>query len=277
MQDNFTPQANKAMKTMTQFENSVDTMSKRVEKSMYNLQNIMLAGFSLNTVGTSIQNTGKSILNAFKNIGAEIVSVGASYQTQQAQLLTAFKGNVSEAKEAFDWIRAEAGKTPYDVSGLTTAFQRLKTSGLDMRDSFKTASGDVKKLSDAIGDLATRNMTSTGGASGMAYALQEAWSGQTRSIINRFNLARADIEGMMKYAGTDATKFAEEFIKLADKMAPDAMKNMEGTWAQVTSNMSDTWNNFIYDIGQSGIFSNMIKTLNHVQMTMASLFETRVI
>lgn len=275
MNDDFTPQANKAMQTMTKFESKTDTMSKSVEKSMYNLQNIMLAGFSLNTVGSGIQSAGLSILKIFKNMGSEMASVSASYQTNQAQLLTAFKGNAKEAKGAFDWIRQEAGKTPYDVSGLTVAFQRLKTSGLDMRDSFKTASGDVKQLSDAIGDLATRNMTSTGGASGMAYALQEAWSGQTRSIINRFNLAKADIAGMMKYAGKDQNKFAEEFIKLADRMAPDAMKNMQGTWAQVMSNMEDTWNNFMYDIGKAGIFDKMIKTLDFVQQAMYKAFNDK--
>jgi len=272
MQDDFTPQANKAVQAMDRMSNRAEQLERDMQKSMSNLQNIMLAGFSLNQVGGEFERTGKKILGGIKGIFNEISQIGADFETQQAQLLTAFKGDAEEARKAFDWIREYASYTPFDVKGLSTSFVKLKTAGMDIRSTYQLANGQVKTLAEAIGDLATRNMDSaTGGVAGMGYALQEAWAGQTRSMINRFNLSSSDMREMMKYAGKDAEKFAEEFIKLAYRLAPDAMLNMKGTWSQVVANMKDTWENFIYDLGQAGVFQPMIMTLTKVRDIMAGI------
>ena len=270
MQDDFTPQANKAVQSMDRMSTSAEQLERDMQRSMSNLQNIMLAGFSLNQVGGEFERTGKKILGRIKGIFNEISQIGADFETQQTQLLTAFKGDAEEARKAFDWVREYASYTPFDVKGLSTSFVKLKTAGMDIRETYKLANGQVKTLAESIGDLATRNMdSSTGGVAGMGYALQEAWAGQARSMRNRFNLASSDMEEMMKYAGKDAEKFSEEFMKLAYRLAPDAMLNMKGTWSQVVANMVDTWENFIYDLGQAGVFQPMIMTLTKVRDIMA--------
>jgi hypothetical protein len=278
MQDDFSPQANRAVQSMTRMQSSAEEMSKNVQKSMSNLQNIMLSGFSLDTVGSSFQRAGTSILNVFKSIGTGLANVNASYQTKQAQLLTSFKGNAKEAKKAFDWIRQYSASTPYEVAGLTDAFSKMKATNMDLRDSFKASTGQVKTLADAIGDLATRNMGATGGVSNLAYSLQNAWSGQARSLYDRFNLSKADTDKLMSYSstkGNNLNKFLQEFVNLAEKYAPNAIKNMNGTWSQVMSNMDDTWNNFVYDVGQAGIFNKFITTLNKVQVAMSQAFSDK--
>lgn len=272
MEDNFTPQANNALASMERLQAGAESMASHVGQSMSNLQNLMLAGFSLNEVGDSLQQAGQNILSVFSKFGQQFTQINASYQTMQAQLVTAFKGNSEEASKAFDWIRDFSAHTPFEVKGLGESFQKLKATGIDMRDSFKLANGEAKTLAEAIGDLATRNMSATGGVEGLGYALQEAWAGQSRSLITRFNLAKSDLDGLMQYAGKNAQKFSEEFIKLSQKFTPDAMKNMGGTWAQTMSNMDDMWNNFIYDLGKTGIWREVNESLSYIQKKLNDVF-----
>ena len=67
MQDDFTPQANKAVQAMDRMSNRANQLEKDMQRSMSNLQNIMLAGFSLNQVGGEFERTGKKILGAIQN------------------------------------------------------------------------------------------------------------------------------------------------------------------------------------------------------------------
>lgn len=275
MEDNFTPQANNALSSFNRLQSGAESMVANIERNMLQMRNLMMTGFTFEQLGEGIENVGQKILGSFKNMGEGFIQVNADYQTMQSQLLTSFKGNAQEAEKAFDWIRDFSAKTPFEVAGLGEAFQKLKATGIDLREGFKGANGEVKLLAEAVGDLATRNMSGTGGVSGLGYALQEAWAGQTKSLVNRFNIAKADIANMMKYAGKDATKFSEEFIKLAEKYTPNAMKNMGGTWALTVSNMKDMWHNFIYDVGKTGVFLELNLALNHIQEKLSVVFSDK--
>jgi hypothetical protein len=272
LEDDFTPQVNKALSSFDRLQGGAEKMVGKLQQSMMSLQNVMLAGFSISEVGQSIESTGNKILNTLANIGKGFTKTNAEYQTMQKQLLTSFKNNSQEAEKAFSWIKDFSVATPFTVEDLTTSMQKLKSQGIDIRDSFKSATGEAKTLAEAMGDLATLNMGATGGVSNMGYALQEAWAGQKRSLITRFNLANSDIAPMMQYAGKDVKKFEEEFVKLAQKITPNAMKNMGGTWSMVVSNMQDAWHNFQYDIGKTGIFDDMIKSLSKIQVAMSEVF-----
>ena len=67
MKDDFTPQANKAVQSMDRMTRSAEQLERDMQRSMSNLQNIMLAGFSLNQVGGEFERTGKKILGAIQD------------------------------------------------------------------------------------------------------------------------------------------------------------------------------------------------------------------
>lgn len=262
LEDNFTPQVNQAIQSMDRLTGSAEQLEKDLQRSMSNLQNIMLAGFSLNQVGGSIQKAGKSILNVFSNIGKQVVTVGANMDSLKAQLKTVY-GSAEEARKQLEWGAEFAVRTPFDVQGTVRAMQMMKSQGLDVTREFKKANGEMKVFLEAMGDLSTRNMTSRGGTQGMSYAVSNLIGGDGgRSLRALFDLGKKDVEPLKQAVNTgDMNKFMEEFIKLAEEKAPNALQNMVGTWEHVINEMSETWEIFLWKVGESGSFDFIKRTL----------------
>ena len=264
-EDNFTPQANNAINSMFNLETKAEQMASNVQKSLNNLQNLMLSGFSLSQIGSEFQSAGKAITGVFKNAFSEIANASAKMETYKAQFKTVFG---DQAQKKMDWAVNFAVKTPFELKDLVSSMQKMGSQKIDVSKMFKNSKGQNKAFMEYMGDLATRNMDANGGVSGMGIAISNAWSGQLRSLEQRFDLAKQDLQGLKKYAGKDQAKFMEEFVKLADKYAPNAMKNLEGTWEQTMSNMEDAWFNMKFRLGDKGngadVFGSMKKSLNKV-------------
>lgn len=271
LEDNFTPQANKALGSFERLQAGAEKMQQNVNKSMSNLQQVLLSGYAFDTIGDKLQNMGRSVVNTFASINKAIVETGSKFDTAKAQLITVFR-SVEEAQKKMDWAMNFSIKTPFTFDQTVESLQRLQSQGLDVTKTFKNASGEMVSFLQFVGDLATRNMGATGGINNMAYAISEAWAGQYRSLINRFNLTKRDIEGLKKYAGVDEVKFMEEFTKLANKYTPNAMKNMLGTWQQIVAEMQDTWDVFLYKLGNEGVFDSIKMSLKKISITMGEIF-----
>ena len=265
-EDNFTPQANKAINSMFNLETKAEQMSSNVQKSLNNLQNLMLSGFSLSQIGSEFQSAGKAITGVFKNAFSEIAKASSKMETYKAQFKTVFG---KDADKKMNWAVKFAVDTPFELNDLIANMQKMGSQKMDVSKTFKDARGEAKTFMEYMGDLATRNMDSgTGGLKGMGTAISNAWSGQFKSLQDRFDLAKSSLKGLQKYAGKDMNKFMEEFTKLADKYAPDAMKNLQGTWEQTVSNMGDAWFNMMFRLGDkdggADVFGSMKKSLNKV-------------
>lgn len=267
MQDNFTPQANKAVQSMDRLTTSAEEMEKNMQKSMSNLQNIMLAGFSLNQVGGDFQRAGKQILGVFSGITKEIVSVNSKFDTMRAQFKTVF-GDMAEQK--MKWATDFSIKTPFKVEETARLMQMMKYQGIDVTKQFATANGEMKTLIEYMGDFSTKNMAQ--GIQGLAFGLSNAMGGNFKSIRDRFDMGADQVERLreaLKKGGNDG--FIEEFTKLADEITPNAMKNMLGTWEQVIAEMEDTWDVFVWSIGDAGAFDPIKKTLRAFSIALSEI------
>lgn len=265
-EDNFTPQANNAINSMLGLETRAEQMASNVQKSLNNLQNLMLSGFSLSQIGSEFQSAGKTITGVFKNAFSEIAKASSQMETYKAQFKTVFG---DQAQKKMDWAVKFAVDTPFELNDLIANMQKMGSQKMDVSKTFKDAKGEAKTFMEYMGDLATRNMDAgTGGLKGMGTAISNAWSGQFKSLQDRFDLAKSSLKGLQKYAGKDMNKFMEEFTKLADKYAPDAMKNLQGTWQQTVSNMQDAWFNMMFRLGDkeggADVFGSMKKSLNKI-------------
>lgn len=267
MQDNFTPQANKAIQSMDRLTNSADEMEKNMQKSMSNLQNIMLAGFSLNQVGGDFQRAGKQILGVFGGITKEIVSVNSKFDTMRAQFKTVF-GDMAEQK--MKWATDFSIKTPFKVEETARLMQMMKYQGIDVTKQFAMANGEMKSLIEYMGDFSTKNMAQ--GIQGLAFGLSNAMGGNFKSISDRFDMGADQVERLreaLKKGGNEG--FIEEFTKLADEITPNAMKNMLGTWEQIIAEMEDTWDVFVWNIGDAGAFDPIKKTLRAFSIALSEI------
>ncbi len=267
LEDDFTPQANKAIESMTRLSDSAETLEREMQKSMSNLQNIMLAGFSLNQVGREFEQAGKTIFNVFRGITREVVNVNSYFDTMRAQFKTVF-GDMAQAQ--LDWASEFAIKTPFQVKEVSRLMQMMKYQGIDVTKQFKSASGEMKALLEYMGDFSTKNMQQ--GIEGLAYAISNALGGNFRSIRARFDLTAQQAERLKNALNTSGVDgFIEEFVKLADEITPNAMRNMLGTWEQVIAEMEDTWDVFIWRVGDSGAFDPIKNTLKAISLALAEI------
>ena len=273
-EDNFSSQANNAINSMLNLETKAESMANNVQKSLNNLQNLMLSGFSLSQIGDEFSSLGAKIVGGFKTAFSEIANASAKMETYKAQFKTVFG---KDADKNMSWAVKYAVETPFELNQLVSNMQKMGSQKIDVSKMFKSKQGGNKPFMEYMGDLATRNMDANGGIDGMAIAVSNAWSGQLRSLQQRFDLASSSLEGLKKYAGKDLNKFMEEFVKLADEYAPNAMKNLQGTWEQTLSNMDDAWFNLKFRIGDKGdgadVFGSMKKSLNKVAELLFELSE----
>lgn len=271
LEDNFTPQANSALASFDRLQSGAEEMQESIGKSLSNLQNLMLSGFSLDTIGESVKNAGKSILNTFKSLGSELINTNSMFDTLKAQMLTVF-GSVEETNKKLEWATNFAVKTPFDVEGTVRAMQMMKSQGLDVTKEFKNAKGEMKSFLEYMGDFATRNMSSTGGFEGMAYAISNALGGDFTSIRKRFDLSKTESDNLKEIFNTGGIEaFADAFTDLADRLTPNAMRNMLGTWDQIMAEMEETWGVFLWKVGDTGAFDAIKRTVLEVSKSITGL------
>ena len=262
MQDDFTPQANKAVQAMDRMSNRAEQLERDMQRSMSNLQNIMLAGFSLNQVGGEFERTGKKILGAIQNIFTGIGNVGAEFETLKHTMEVFFRESTDEAMK---WGVDLASKTPFEIKPVLSAMSSFKAIQIDVRKQFEYTNAEGKKAQKSfmefVGDLGAFRPDK--GVEGAMMAIRNYIGGNKRSLRQLFDVDERLIIGR-EFDTSNMDKFQEDFVEFVNKLAPDMMKNLEGTVDQVLSNLGDKWTWFVYQIGQSGVFDTMKKTLMDV-------------
>ena len=269
MEDEFTPQANKAMQSMEMFENQVDVMTKNVSKAMNNLQNLMLAGFSLNTIGGDFIRGGEKILGFYKSVASELININSEFDSIGASFKTVF-GDM--ANEKLEWAMDFSIKTPFQVKDTTRAMSGLHAIGLDVTQQVRSATGELVPLLQAMGDLSTRNTGARGGISGMLEAVSNLYGGDGgRSLRARFDLPKTYVDELKEAVDEGGEVFAQKFADLANQLTPNAMQNMLGTWEQVVAEMEDTWDMLVWKVGKAGAFDSAKNTLKSLSKALGSL------
>ena len=122
---------------------------------------------SLDRTGKRMQRTGQSLSLALTapllGIGGLAVKAAADFEVLGTSLTTAFNGNEQAAKAAQRQIETFAGKTPFQLEEVTSAFIKLKNLGLDPSERALTSYGNtaaamgksLDQVIEAVADAAT--------------------------------------------------------------------------------------------------------------------------
>ncbi len=259
MQDDFTPQANKAVQAMDRMSNRAEQLERDMQRSMSNLQNIMLAGFSLNQVGGEFERTGKKILGAIQNTFTGLGRVGKEFETLKNTMEVFFRESTDEAMK---WGVDLASKTPFEIKPVLEAMSSFKAIQIDVRKQFEYTNAEGKKAQKSfmefVGDLGAFRPDK--GVEGAMMAIRNYIGGNKRSLRQLFDVDERLIIGR-EFDTSNMDNFQKDFVEFVNKLAPDMMKNLEGTADQLLSNLRDKWTWFVYQIGESGAFDAMKKTL----------------
>lgn len=152
---------------------------------------------SMSGIGSKLAAIGASI--GLTALGKSMVTTGAKFDSYKLQLETLL-GSQQKASDAFNAIKEDAAKTPFDVASLTQANTMLISAGVGANDARKT----IMDLGNAI--------ASTGGGS---------------DELSRMSVNLQQIKTLGKASAMDIKQFAFAGIPIYQMLAKTTGKSVE--------------------------------------------------
>lgn len=203
-----------------------------------------------------------SIYGSAALAAGSLVDIGSQFENFQVQL-TALEGSSAGAEMAMNWITDFATRTPLELDQVVESFASLRTFGLDPTNGTMQALVDTMAMSGKGADH----------LSGLTLALGQAWTKGKLQGEEALQLIERGVP-VWDLLGQKYGKTAEQLQKMASKgqlgrgaiqdlitlmgeRAAGASDKMSKTWAGMTSNMADHWQQFQTMILNAGLFEWM--------------------
>jgi len=203
-------------------------------------------------VGMFVAGISVAAAGALTVLSKSVISTSAEFESFHATLET-ITGSAKAADDAMSWISKFAQTTPYDVAGVTDAFVKLKSYGIDpiANDALKTlgdaASAMNKPLNQAVEALADATTFEFERLKEFGLTTQQAGDKVTFS----WNANGKQLSKTIKKNSEEVRKFVLD--QLGGRFN-GAMIKQSKTWNGMISNLADSWTNFQLRIGRSGFF-----------------------
>lgn len=219
-------------------------------------------------VGTLAANAFMQLGNAIGSLPGNVINVSAKFEGFQASLET-IEGSAEKAKASLDWITDFAVKTPYELDGITAAFIKLKSYGIDPMDGTLETLGDTASAMNKPLDMAVeafadatnfqferlREFGLVASQKGDQVTFQWTKNGQT-------------LTKTLKKSGSEIQRFLKDHF---GSTFSGAMIRQSKTWSGMMSNLVDGWNLFQKRVGDKGFFENIKGRLGNLLDYMGQL------
>lgn len=231
---------------------------------------------SVGGLATSIKGIGATIVTAFGvqqliSFGQQILKVTSDFQRLEA-VLTNTLGSNSEAQKSLAMIQQFASATPFSVLELTDSFVKLTNQG------FKPTQQELTKL----GDLAS----STGKNFDMlAEAIIDAQVGEFERLKEFGIRARKEgdnvaftFKGVKTEVDNTEASIRAYITGLGElNGVSGAMASISKTAGGQVSNLGDSWDRLLNNIGQSnsGFITDALTGINNLVSSYGDLFDTQ--
>lgn len=198
---------------------------------------------------------GTIMAGATAALGKSVISTSAQFEGFEAALTT-IEGSADKASKSMDWVAKFARETPYDVAGVTDAFIKLKTYGIDpiADDALRTlgdaASAMNKPLNQAVEALADATTFQFERLREFGITTQQKGNQVTFS----FQKDGKQVQETVKKTGEAVRKWLLE--NLGGRFN-GAMLRQSKTWDGMVSNLGDSWVDFQRRIGRGGFFDTV--------------------
>ncbi|MFY0735612.1 tape measure protein [Aurantimonas sp. NFXS3] len=204
---------------------------------------------------------------------SSIATVNAQFETYEATLKT-ITGSAEEARRSMDWITEFGRTTPYEAGQVTEAFVRLKSYGIDPMD------GSLRTVGDAASAMGKSLMSGV-------EAIADAVTGENERL-KEFGV-RASAEGEnITYTWTENGKVLTKTVKKDAVQIQKALMGIFGrfngamdeqskTWVGMTSNLSDSWTEFLREIGDAGYYDDIKRRLQGTLDFVNTAFESGMV
>ena len=204
------------------------------------------------------RDTSNQATSALKNMALGLVSVGGAVAglqklvevNRQFAILTAgletATGSAQSASEAFGVLEQFAAKTPYSLSQAVDGFTKLVNLGLTPSEAALKSYGDtsaalgkdLSQMIEAVADAATGEFERL-----KEFGIKAKNNGDTISFTFR---------GVTETVKNNAAEIEQHLIKLGQVNFDGAMQKRMDTLDGAISNLSDSWDAFFRQLGDSG-------------------------
>jgi hypothetical protein len=211
--------------------------------------------------GTLAADAIKAIGGAVIDLGKEVITTGANFESLRARLKTV-TGSTEAAGQAFATIQGFAKATPFEVDNITTAFVALRVRGVNPTTDKLTALGD---MSSAFGY----------GFAEMTDAIGAAARGEL-DPIEKFGIAakvtgdkiKLSFKGQTEVVERSAAAVTDVLVKWGQMNGiQGAMAEQSMTTAGMFSNLKDTFAALFDEASQLGV-------LDEVKLLMQAVSES---
>lgn len=204
------------------------------------------------------------------SLGKEIFEVTKKFEGYTQTLKNAY-GSSTKAQGAFDKIQQFAAKTPYSVDELTAAFIKLKNRGFDPTTAELTKMGD---LAASQGKSFDQYVEALLDAQTGEYERLKEFGIKAKTTGDIVTFSFKGIEKQVKKTDQEAIRNA--IISFGElKGVVGGMAGQATTLEGKLSNMGDTWDSIMYNMGKSGkgFMSDMIDLANELLTAFNDLIE----
>jgi len=234
---------------LKRFESGMDRAAKRAVTFGGRLKALTASASTFATVAGGLAAAAGAALPAV--FARKVLDIGGSFESLKAQMKTAFEGNEEAAAKAFGKIEQFARTTPYSLQGVSEAFVRLKSYGID-----PFAEGTLQVLGDTASAMGKPIMQAV-------EAIADAQTGEFERL-KEFGIKASKDHGKvtMRWTqdGKQMTKVVNEtsdairkgLFEIWGPRFQGAMIEQSKTWRGLLSNLGDSWEMFLNRIFESG-------------------------
>ena len=195
---------------------------------------------------------GGALATGMAALGKSVVSTSAQFEGFEAQLTT-IEGSSEKARKSLDWISKFGKTTPYEVAGITDAFVRLKSQGIDpiaddalrtLGDASSAMNKPLMQAVEAFTDAATFQFERL-----KEFGIVSSQKGD--EVTFQYTKNGKQLQEVVKKDGEAIRRFLLE--NFGERFS-GAMDRQSRTYSGMLSNLSDSWTDFQLRIGQAGFF-----------------------
>ncbi|QFU07286.1 hypothetical protein PARPLA_01191 [Rhodobacteraceae bacterium THAF1] len=235
------------------FEVRGEADAKRFEQRMDRIRNSManlaVAATRWGTIAAGALAAGASVA------GRSIVQTSAQFEGFRVQLET-IEGSATAAQRSLDWITEFGKRTPYEVDGITEAFVRLKSQGIDpVADEAMRTLGDA---ASAMNEPLMRAVEAFTDASTFQFERLKAFGITTQQagedVVFSYTKNGKELQEVVQKNGEHIRRF---LLDNFGERFTGAMDKQSRTFNGIVSNLADMWTDFQLKVGEAGFFDTV--------------------
>ncbi len=261
--DNASPRARNLLTQFEALQRSAGNLvraANEVNTVFMRFEGLTIAGFAMERVANTFNQIGRAMTGSLTALGKAVVETGSRFESYRLTLEALYK-DAKIAKENLNWVVDFAARSPFEIDDTVTALKTFKAIGVDVRKEFANVNGVMKPFLEYIGDLAILAPAEQG-MKGLMIALRNLFGGNERSFMMRMDIKPSQILG--RPLAKDTEGLMQDIVELSQKLAPDLMEKLFGTWSQSISNLRDQYVRFLLAISDTGAFDAAKRSLRYL-------------